>query len=142
MANGGGTSFKSSDLSPTSLTRDCDEERDAKKATDACREALRRPSLPQLLGETSLKPGPVGQRTTDGGLKGVTNGTVKLRCGYLDITWGTCLENLGRARHERKEGSLELCDARVQHCTQGSLHCLHPGMKDLFTEVGGPSWAI
>ncbi len=43
--------------------------------------------------ETSLKPGLVGQGTTDDGLKGVTNGTVKLSCGSLDITWGTCPEN-------------------------------------------------
>ena len=54
--------------------------------------------------ETSLKPGPVRQGTTDNGLKGVTNGTVKLSCGSLDITWRSCSENkketLGRARHK------------------------------------------
>ncbi len=90
--------MKSSGLPSITLTRDCDDERDATKAAGACREALRRPSPPRLLGRQALS-----QDQSDRGPPMMPQGSDKWHCqtqlwfsGYnLEVMFGEQKRNLG-----------------------------------------------
>ena len=108
---------------PTSVW---ESEEDARKATGAWSEALRR----LIAGEG----GPVSQRTPQDGLQSLSEGTVDIRIGLADVGGRTGENDIGKLG----EGGYSL-QMRVAHLVQQHQRLLelgNPALEHLFTEGG------
>ena len=112
---------------PTSVW---ESEEDARKATGACSEALRRLNTTSTAGEG----GPVSQRTPQDGLQSLPDGTVNIPTGLADVGGRTGENDIGKLG----EGGYSL-QMRVAHLVQQHQSILelgNPALEHLFTEGG------
>ena len=112
---------------PTSVW---ESEEDARKATGAWSEALRRLKTTSTAGEG----GPVSQRPPQDGLQSLSDGTVNIPTGLADVGGRTGENDIGKLG----EGGYSL-QMRVAHLVQQHQRLLelgNPALEHLFTEGG------